>query len=129
MPIGGNLTVDILARKVIGLRKKKKNLQSEPSGNKSSNRAERESEASCLLLTKGRIRSPVAEATQAPFTYSLTQFIWHMKSYFKLRYELFKAWTFVLPNLYRAFSMLHSPGDTKHSFIYSSKLKENISNL
>lgn len=93
MPIRGNLTADILSRKVTGLRKKKKNLQSEPCGNKSSNRAEREREASCLLRTKGRIRRSMAGATQALCTYRLTQFIWHSTSAFQRRQELSNACT------------------------------------
>lgn len=46
-------------------RAQKKNLQSEPSGNKSSNRAVREREASCLQLNK---RKGKTGAIQAPFT-------------------------------------------------------------
>lgn len=65
MPTGGNLTVDVLSRKVIGLRKK--NLSSEPSGNKSSNRAVKERGASCLQLNKRKEKQPCGCSNTSSF--------------------------------------------------------------
>lgn len=101
MPIGGNRTVAVLSRKVIGLRKKICKVN--PRVTKAAAEPWGRGEHRVYSSTKGRRSSPVAGATQAPFTQKLTSFRRHRKSDFELRAELFKACTFVLPNFYRAF--------------------------